>query len=70
MGDNAFELRFHQLLGMHQVINMDNIRPYFPPFLDTPDIAKQLTPTKLNPYHMEEATTNRIMDMQVKNTHQ
>jgi hypothetical protein len=50
------------------VFNVDRLRPYFPPLLDTSDMAEQLTPTELNPYCMEQATTDRIMDTQIKNT--
>ena len=49
---------------------MDRLRPYFPPLLDTSDIAEQLTPIELNPDCMEQATTDCIMDMHIKNTHQ
>jgi hypothetical protein len=28
---------------------MDLLRPYFPPLLDTSEVAEQLTPTELNP---------------------
>jgi len=38
--------------------------------LDTSNIAEQLTPIELNPDCMEHATTNRIMDTHVNNTHQ
>ena len=41
-----------------------------PPLLDTLDMAEQLTPTELNPDCMEQAITDRIMDTQIKNTHQ
>ena len=33
-------------------------------------MAEQLTPTELNPDYMEQATTDRIMDTQIKNTRQ
>ena len=49
---------------------MDRLRPYFPPLLDTSDIAEQLTPIELNPDCMEQATKDCIMDMQIKNTRQ
>jgi hypothetical protein len=45
-------------LGMHPMFNVDRLQPYFPPFLDTSDIEEQLTPTKLNPECMEQATTD------------
>ena len=70
MGDNAFELSIPPFLGLHPVFNVDRLRPYFPPLLDTSDIAEQLTPTELNPDCMEHAATDRIMDTQIKNTRQ
>ena len=68
VGDNAFELNITSLLGLHSVFNVDSLHPYFPPLLDTSDIAEELTPKELNPDCMEKATTDCIMDMQIKNT--
>jgi len=68
VGDNSFELNIPPFLGLHPVFNVDRLRPYFPPFLDTSDIAEQLTPTELNPDCMEQATIDRIMDTQIKHT--
>ena len=68
--NNAFELNIPPFLGFHPVFNVDRLRPYFPPLLDTFDIEEQLTPIELNPDCMEQATTNCIMDMQIKNTRQ
>ena len=70
VGENAFELSIPPFLGLHPVFNVDRLRPYFPPLLDTSDMAEQLTPTELKPYCIEQATTNQIMDTQIKNTHQ
>ena len=70
VGNNAFELSIPPFLGLHPVFNVDRLRPYFPPLLDTSDIAEQLTPTELNPDCMEQSTTDCIMDMQIKNTRQ
>jgi hypothetical protein len=70
VGDNAFELDNPPFLGLHPVFNVDHLQPYLPPLLDTSDMAEQLTPTELNPNCMEQATTDRIMDTQIKNTHQ
>ena len=70
MGDNAFELNIPPFLGLPPVFNVDRLRPYFPPLLDTFDIAEQLTPTELNPTFMEQAANDRIMDTQIKNTRQ
>jgi hypothetical protein len=49
VGDNDFELNIPPFLGLHLVFNVDLLRPYFPPLLDTSEIAEQLTPTELNP---------------------
>jgi hypothetical protein len=48
MGDNSFELNIPPFLGLHPVFNMDLLRPYFPPLLDTSEVAEQLTPTEIN----------------------
>jgi hypothetical protein len=70
VGDNAFELNTPLFLGLHPVFNVDLLRPYFPPLLDTSKIAEQLTPTELNPDYMEQESTDKIVDTQVKGTHQ
>jgi hypothetical protein len=49
MGDNYFELNIPPFLGLHPVFNVDLLRPYFPPLLDTSKVVEQLTPTELNP---------------------
>jgi hypothetical protein len=68
MGDNDFELSTPPFLGLHPVFNVDLLRPYFPPLLDTSEIAEQLTPTELNPDCMEQASTDQIVDTRVKGT--
>jgi hypothetical protein len=70
VGSNAFELNTPPFLGLHLVFNVDLLRPYFPALLDTSKIIEQLTPTELNPYCMEQASTNQIVDTQVKGTRQ
>ena len=70
MRDTYFELNILPFLGLHLVFNVDHLRPYFRPLLDTSDIAEQLTPTMLNTDCMEQDTTDKIMDMQIKNTWQ
>jgi hypothetical protein len=49
VGDNSFELNIPPFLGMHPVFNMDLLRPYFPPLLDTLEVAEQLKKIELNP---------------------
>ena len=70
VGNNAFELSIPPFLGLHPIFNVDHLQPYFPPLLDTSNIAKNLTPTYLNPDYMGQATRDCIMDMEIKNTHQ
>ena len=70
VGDNAFELSIPPFLGLHPIFNVDLLRPYFPPLLDTSEVAESLTPTKLNPDCMEQAIVDQIIDTQVKGTRQ
>jgi hypothetical protein len=49
MGANDFELNIPPFLGIHPVFNVDLLWPYFPPLLDTSDIAEQLKPIEINP---------------------
>ena len=70
MGDNAFELSIPLFLALHPVFNVDLLRPYFPPLLDTSKVAKQLKPKEINPNYMEQDTIDHIMDTQVKGTFQ
>jgi hypothetical protein len=68
LGSNSFELNTPPFLDLHQVFNVDVLQPYFPPLLDTFEIVKKLTPTKLNHYCIEKASINHIVDTQVKGT--
>jgi hypothetical protein len=70
VGDNAFELNTPLFLGLHPVFNVDLLRPYFPPLLDTSEIIEQLTPTDLNREWMEQSSTDKIVNTQVKGTRQ
>jgi hypothetical protein len=53
VGDNYFELNIPPFLGLHPVFNVDLLQPYFPPLLDTSEIAEQLTPTDINPDYIQ-----------------
>jgi hypothetical protein len=70
MGRNYFELNTPPFIGLHLVFNVHLLRPYFPPLLDTYEIAEKLTPTELNPNCMKQASTDQIVDTQFKGTHQ
>jgi hypothetical protein len=62
MGSNVFELNTPPFLGLHPVFNVDLLRPYFPPLLDTSEIAEQLTPIDINLDCMEHASIDHIVD--------
>jgi hypothetical protein len=68
VGDNAFELNIPPFLGLHPVFNVDILWPYFPPLLDTLDVAEQLTPTKLKPDCIKLESNDHIVDTQIKGT--
>jgi hypothetical protein len=62
MGDNAFELNIPPFLGLHPVFNVDLLRPYFPPLLDTSDAAEKLTPIDLNLDFLQQASSDQMVD--------
>jgi hypothetical protein len=62
VGDNIFELNIPPFLGLHPVFNMDLLCPYFPPLLDTSEVAEQLTQIELNPECIEHASNDQIVD--------
>jgi hypothetical protein len=62
VGDNDFELNIPPFLGLHPMFNVDLLRPYFPPLLDTSEIAEQLTPTELNPDCIQHASNDHIVE--------
>jgi hypothetical protein len=68
VGENSFELNIPPFLGLQVVFNVAPLWPYFPPLLDTSNIAEQLTPTELNPDCMKRAYNDHIVDTQVKGT--
>ena len=70
VGENAFELSIPPFLGLYPVFNVELLRPYFPPLLDTSDVAEHLESTELNPDCLEQAIVDRAMDTQVKGTRQ
>jgi hypothetical protein len=39
VGDNDFEIIIPPFFGLHPMFNVDLFRPYFPPLLDTSEIA-------------------------------
>jgi hypothetical protein len=70
VGDNAFELNTLPFLIFHLVFNVDLLRPYFAPLLDTSDILERLTLTYINHDFMERASIDNIVDTKVKGTRQ
>ena len=70
MVDNYFDLNIPSFLGLHPVFNVDLLRPYFPPLLDTSEVAEQLTPIELNPECIQQASNDHNLDTQIKGTWQ
>jgi hypothetical protein len=70
VGSNYFEINTPPFLGLHPMFNVDLLRPYFPPLLDTSEITEQLKPTELNLDCIKHASTDQIVDTQVKGTRQ
>jgi hypothetical protein len=68
MEDNSFDLNIPPFLGLHPVFNMDLLRPYFPPLLDTLEVAEQLTPIELNPNYIQQASNDNIVKRNIKGT--
>jgi hypothetical protein len=69
-GDNYFELNIPPFLSLHPMFNMDLLRPYFPPLLDTSDVEKQLKPIELNPDCIQKAPNDQIVETHIKGTRQ
>ena len=70
MGRNSFELNTPPFLGLHPVFNVDLLRPYFTPLLDTSEITEYMTPKELNLDCTKQASIDQIVDTQVKGTRQ
>jgi hypothetical protein len=70
VGDNYFELNIPPFLGLHPMFNVDLLRPYFPPLLDSSDVEKKLTPTELNPDYIQQESNDQNVDTQIKVTRQ
>jgi hypothetical protein len=68
VGGNYFELNIPPFLGMYLVFNMDLLRPYFPPLLDTSDVEEQRTLIELNPNRIQQESSDHIVDTQIKGT--
>jgi hypothetical protein len=63
-----FELNIPPFLGLHPVFNVDLLCPYFPPLLDTSDVAEQMTPTELNPDCIQQTSNDHIVEKYIKGT--
>jgi hypothetical protein len=68
VGSNDFELKTPPFHGLHPMFNVDLLRPYFPPLLETLELVEKLTQIELNPDCMEQESTDKIVDTQVKGT--
>jgi hypothetical protein len=68
VGDNYFDFNIPPFLGLHPVFNVDLLRPYFPPLLETLEIAEQLTPKDINLDCIQQEFNDHIVEIQVKGT--
>jgi hypothetical protein len=68
VGDNSFKLNIPPFLGLHPVFNVDLLCPYFPPLLDTLEVAEKLTPIDFNPECIQQASNDHIVDKYIKGT--
>jgi hypothetical protein len=62
VGDNSFELNIPPFLGLHPVFNVDLLRPYFPPLLETSEIEEHMTPIEINLDCMQHESSDDIVD--------
>jgi hypothetical protein len=70
MGDNSFKRNIPPFLGLHPVFNVDILRLYFTPLLDTSNIEEELNPIEINPNCIQQECSDQIVDKQIKGTHQ
>jgi hypothetical protein len=70
MGENDFELNIPPFLGLHPVFNVDILRSYFPPLLDTSEIEEQLKPIDINPECIQNASIDHILEKHIKGSRQ
>ena len=68
VGDKSFKLNIPPFLGLHLVFNVDLLRPYFPPLLDTSNVAEQLKPIDINLDCIQQASSDHILETQIKVT--
>jgi hypothetical protein len=63
IGNNSFELNIPPFLGLHPMFNVDLLRPYFPPLLDTSEVAEKLTPIELNLDCLQQTSNDHIVEI-------
>jgi hypothetical protein len=49
MRGNYFKVNIPPFLCLHPMFNVDHLRPYFPPLLDTLEVEEHMKPTDINP---------------------
>jgi hypothetical protein len=60
VGENYFELSIFPFLALHPMFNVDLLRPYVPPLLDTSEIVEELTLKNLKHDCMEQESIYHI----------
>jgi hypothetical protein len=61
--DNDFDLNIPPFLGLHPLFNVNLLPPYFPPLLDTSEVAEQLTTIEINPDCIQQESNDHIVDI-------
>ena len=69
MGAIYFEFSIPPFLGLHPIFNVELLHPYFPPLLDTSDVAKKLEPIEINIEFLEKDIVDQIMETNMNGTH-
>jgi hypothetical protein len=69
MDENDFELSIPPFLGLPPVFNVELLRPYFPPLLDTSEASEHFSPIKINPDCIEHVIVDLMIDTNTKGTH-
>jgi hypothetical protein len=70
VSENDFELSIPPFLVLNSVFNVELLRPYFPPLLDTSDTTEQLAPKKINLDCIEQDKVECIMVTKTNDTYQ
>jgi hypothetical protein len=58
----SLEINLPHFLGLHPMFNVDLLRSYFPPLLDTPEVEEQMKPKDLNLDYIQHESNDHIVE--------